>query len=130
MTFVKKTRVNLVPFALGAMAVACLFLAGCRKEEAKSAVSPSSPKSYMNDKKFIGDLERKRTERARIIKTRIEVKKAYDAALRDDPSGAKPETQELKKKLEATERAFMENRRQTMDAVKRRLSPEKKEISK
>ena len=53
LTMLGCTRTKLVPFALAAMGLVALSLAGCRKEEeAKPEIPASSPESYMNDKAF------------------------------------------------------------------------------
>ena len=76
-----RTRARLVPFALCAMGALVLFLAGCRKEEAKPEIPASSPASYMNDRKFIGELAAERAEQSRLIVARNEISRKMVAMI-------------------------------------------------
>ena len=51
---------------MGALA---LFLAGCRKDE-KKQVDPSSPASYVHDRKFMGTLAAERAKHSDLMRAR------------------------------------------------------------
>ena len=64
------------------MGLALLFLGGCRKEEeAKPEIPASSPASYMNDRKFIGELAAERAEQSRLIVARNEISRKMVAMI-------------------------------------------------
>ena len=120
------TRARLVPFVLCATGALVLFLAGCRKEEAKPETPASSPQSYMNDKAFMGKLEEKRKARASTMARHAKAWAAYKEALKADPKGEKPETKELLKKAEEIRREYEAQRAEAMRIVRERITPEKK----
>ena len=124
-----RTRMKLVPFALAATGALMLVLAGCRKEEEKPAVPPSSPQSYMNDEAFMGKLEGKRKERASTMARHAKAWAAYQEALKADPKGEKPETKELLKKAEEIRHEYEAQRAEAMKIVRERLTPVRKEGS-
>ena len=117
------TRARLVPFVLCATGALVLFLAGCRKEEAKPEIPASSPQSYMNDKAFMGKLKEKRKARASTMARHHEAYVAYQEALKADPKGEKPETKALHEKMIAIENEYQALERETMRFVRDRLAP-------
>ena len=138
-----RTRARLVPFALCAMGLALLFLAGCRKEEVKPETPASSPASYMNDKAFretlaarrkaayvIGadraKVEERMNEMRRIIGEKLKTKDraAIEAALAENA-----EWKGLQAKAKELDAAFERQRKETLNIVRERIAP-KKEISK
>lgn len=118
-------RPRLVPIALCAMGMFVLCLAGCRKEEKKPEVPASSPQSYMNDKAFMGELKAQKDERRQTMARYMKARKAYEAALKGDAKCEQPETQELKKKMEAIEDEYQAQRRKTLATVRERIAPER-----
>jgi len=110
-----------------------LVFTGCKKESETSAppvapapaVDPSSPQSYMNDKPFIDKLKKQKNARATVTARHMEVRRAYEAALKDDPKGEKPETQELKRQLDALGKEYLALRQETMKTVRDRIAPKK-----
>lgn len=120
------TRAKLIPFVLCATGAIVLCLAGCRKEEAKPEVPASSPQSYMKDKAFMGEMKAQKRERQLTIKRHIEARAAYEAALKDDPKGEKPETQDLKRKMESIAQEYETQRKKALDTVRRRITPKGK----
>ena len=120
------TRARLVPFVLCAMGMLTLVLPGCRKDEAKPEIPASSPQSYVNDKAFMGELKAQKEERRQTMARYMKARTAYEAALKADAKCEKPETQDLKKKMEAIEDEYQAQRRKTLKTVRERISPEKK----
>ena len=124
-----------MPFALCATGALMMFLAGCRKEEAKPETPASSPASYMNDPVFRKQLEEKRSELSAIVKERKpladrmqELVKAHGedlAALQKVP-----EWNDLYKKVTALNKKYEETRARQLRIVRERITPEKKDISK
>lgn len=133
------TRACLVPFALVAMGLLMTVLSGCRKDEEKSALPPSSPEEYMNDPVFRKALTDKRKERegffaarmklVREMEKMIEAKKAempnaddaaIKAALEKDPSW-----NDLSKRVADLATAIEENQRKAQGIVRERLAPNK-----
>ena len=105
------------------MGALMLFLAGCRKEEAKPEVPASSPQSYMNDPKFMGELKKQRDERQQVMREHFKAFNAYKAAVASDPNCEKPETKALRAKLDELERRNKELRAQTFATVRERITP-------
>ena len=118
-----RTREKLVPFVLCAMGVLSSVLTGCRKEEAKPEIPASSPQSYMNDKAFMGELKAQKDERRQTMARYMKARAAYEAALKGDAKCEKPETQDLKKKMEAIEDEYQAQRRKTLKTVRERITP-------
>ena len=131
------TRARLVPFALCATGMLALFLAGCRKEEAKPETPASSPQSYMNDTNFMGRLSADRRERQKLLSERTVIvgkmkamidakraelgaadQKAIKAALDADPAW-----QELERQMKAANAKVEEHRKKTLGAVRERIAP-------
>ena len=75
------------------MGALMLSLAGCRKEEAKP-VDPSSPASYVHDKKFMGSLAAERAEQSRLIVARNEIARKMVAMI--EAKKAEMKTDDLK----------------------------------
>ena len=129
------TRVKLVPFVLCAMGALMLFLAGCRKEEAKPAIPASSPASYMNDPVFRKQLEEKRKELQAIVAERKPLADRMQALVKEHGENLAalqkiPEWNELHKKVVALNARYEEVRKRQLKVVRERITPVKKEISK
>ena len=128
-----------MPFALCATGALMLSFAGCRKEEEKPAVPPSSPESYMRDPVFRGKLSAERKEHVRLtqernaiiekMKAMIDAKKAemktddvktVRAALENDPAWCELYTQctNATAKVEA-------QRRKALGTVRERIAPKR-----
>jgi len=142
----KRTSQYLVPLALGAMAVAFLFLAGCSREEAgrKPPLSRADPPSvYMKDANFRAALDAKGVERKELFGVReklvAEMEKRVDAmraklrkaaAAVDDAAVKKelekdPEWRSLVKRVEDLNEACEDNRKAATKLVAERLAPKK-----
>ena len=78
---IMRTRARLVPFVLCAMGIISFVLPGCRKEEKAPEIPASSPASYMNDRKFIGELAAERAEQSRLIVARNEISRKMVAMI-------------------------------------------------
>ena len=124
-----------------AAAIALAVLAGCSREEPKPhaaapGVSPAAPESYMKDKAFRAKLDGQVAKRGELASARnavvaqmtemIEAKKKelgtddeakLKAALEKDPAW-----NELHRRCEDANTAIAENRRETMAAVRERIS--------
>ena len=111
------------------MGVLMLFLAGCRKEEAKPEIPASSPQSYMNDKAFMGELKAQKEERQRTMARYMKARAAYEAALKADEKCERPETQDLKRKMESIEDEYQAQRRKTLATVRERIMPRRGEAT-
>ena len=126
-----------MPFALCATGALMLFLAGCRKEEAKPETPASSPQSYMKDPVFRKQLKDRRMAAAEIGERRERVnaglaacRKRVAAALKTDDAKAidaalaKDETwQQLQAEGKAIDAEFMANHRERMRLVRERIAP-------
>ena len=138
-----RTRTRLVPFVLCTIGLALLFLAGCRKEEAKPEIPASSPASYMNDPKFRDKLGDQRKARNRIVaerseyvekmKAMVDAKKAElktdDAAKVKAALAESAEWKDLMNRYEELTKRIEDIRREQLKTVRERIAP-KKEISK
>ena len=129
------TRARLVPFALCATGALMLFLAGCRKEEAKPETPASSPASYMNDPVFRKQLEEKRSELSAIVKERKPLADRMQALVKEHGEDLAalqkiPEWNELHAKVVALNKKYEETRARQLRIVRERITPEKKDISK
>ena len=125
-----------------------LFPAGCRKEEPKRLVDPSSPESYVHDQAFMGGLKAARAKQGELIRERnaiaekmkgmIEAKKAelktedlakVKAVLDEDPAW-----QALYVQCTNANEVVRRHRQETLGKVRERIAPQKKptagEISK
>ena len=105
------------------MGLALLFLAGCRKEEEAPEVPAYAPQSYMKDKAFMGEMKAQKRERRLTMKRYMEARAAYEAALKGDEKCEKPETQDLKRKMESIEDEYQAQRRKTLKTVRERITP-------
>lgn len=127
----------LVPVVLVAAGV-CVAVFWPRHEEPKP-VDPASPASYMHDKAFLGDLAAQRAQQSEIIRSRnevarkmtamIEVKKAelktddvkkVEAELEKDPAW-----RELYAQCTNANERILRNRREMLNKVRARLTPQK-----
>ena len=129
------TRARLVPFALCATGALMLFLAGCRKEEAKPETPASSPASYMNDPVFRKQISEKRQELQRIVAERKPLADRMQELVKEHGEDLAalqkiPEWNELYKKVTALNKKYEEVRARQLKAVRERITPEKKDISK
>ena len=132
-----RTRARLVPFALCATGLALLFLAGCRKEEAKPETPASSPESYMRDPVFRGKLTAARKEHVKLTRDRNEIVAKMTAMI--DAKKGEMKTDDLKAVKAELEKdpawqalyaactnanAKVEaQRRRTLSTVRERLAP-------
>ena len=126
-----RTRARLVPFALCAMGLALLFLAGCRKEEVKPETPASSPASYMNDPVFRRELSEKRKELSAIVAERKPLADRMQELVKEHGEDLAalqkvPEWNELHKKVTALNKKYEETRARQLRIVRERLAPEKK----
>lgn len=130
-----RTRTKLVPFALCAMGLAALFLAGCRKEEKASEKSTSetnvpsfSPASYMNDPVFRKQLSDKRKELQSIVKERAPLVKRMEELVKEHGQDLAAlqkidEWNELHKKVVALNAKYEEARARQLKVVRERIAP-------
>ena len=123
------TRARLVPFALCAMGLLVLFLAGCRKEEAKPEVPASSPASYMNDPVFRKQLEEKRHELSAIVAERKPLVERMEALIREHGEDLAAlqkidEWNDLHKKVVKLNARYEEVRKRQLKIAGNRLKPE------
>ena len=135
-----RTRSRLVPFVLCATGALMMFLAGCRKEEAKPETPASSPESYMRDPVFRGKLAAERKEHVKLTQARnaiiekmkamVDAKKAelktddvkaVRAALENDPAW-----RELHTQCTNANAAVEAQRRKALGIVRERITPKKK----
>ena len=129
------TRARLVPFALCATGALMLFLAGCRKEEAKPETPASSPASYMNDPVFRKQLSDKRKELSAIVAERKPLADRMQELVKEHGEDLAalqkiPEWNELYRKVTALNKKYEEVRARQLKVVRERITPEKKDISK
>ena len=125
------TRARLVPFALCAMGLLALFLAGCRKEEAKPEVPASSPASYMNDPRFREQVAAKRKDLQAIMNERAPLVRRMEELIRAHGKDLAtlqkiPEWNELHEKVVALNAKYEATRARQLRIVRDRLAPEKK----
>lgn len=123
-----RTRTKLVPFALAAMGLVVLSLAGCRKEEAKPEIPASSPASYMNDAKFREAVAVKRKDLQAIVRERAPLAKRMEELIRAHGKDLEtlqkiPEWNELHEKVVALNRKYEETRARQLKVVRERLAP-------
>ena len=116
---------------MGALA---LFLAGCRKEEAKPEIPASSPASYMNDPVFMKQLEEKRSELSAIVKERRPLADRMQELIKEHGEDLAAlqkidEWNDLYKKVTALNAKYQELRKQQLTIARERLTP-KKDLSK
>jgi len=79
----------------------------------------------MNDKPFMDKLAAQKKSRQVVMQRHAELRRVYEAALKEDPKGEKPETQDLKKKLDALTAEYQGLRQATLKTVSDRLNPKK-----
>ena len=104
-----------------------LFLAGCRKEEAKPETPASSPASYMKDKAFRQGLKAARKDRAELTEAWERVGREMRAIETAKGEAAKDDSEwlSLKARRDDLEQAIRENRAKALKAVRERISPKK-----
>lgn len=123
-----------MPFALVAMGLLMTVLSGCRKEEKKEALPPSSPEVYMNDPVFRKAVADKRVELQGIVSERATLVARMEELIREhgeDPAvlGKIGEWNDLHAKVTALNAKYEAVRKEQLALVGERLAP-KKEISK
>ena len=114
------------------MGLALLFLAGCRKEEAKPEIPASSPASYMNDPVFRKQLEEKRKELSAIVAERKPLADRMQELVKEHGEDLAalqkvPEWNELYKKVTALNKKYEETRARQLRIVRERINPEREE---
>ena len=112
------------------MGLVVLFLAGCRKEEAKPETPASSPKSYMNDPKFREQVTAKRKDLQAIVKERAPLVRRMEELIRAHGKDLAvlqkiPEWNELHKKVTTLNAKYEETRARQLRIVRERLTPER-----
>lgn len=127
----------LVPFALCAMGLGCLFFAGCKKEGPKSDASSNASESCLQDPEFRGRLAKERSSYVKLVRDHHAVAaqmKAKIEAMRqklgtDDLEKLRVELEkdpawnDLKNRCEAAAEAAERQRKDTLETVRRRLAP-------
>ena len=109
-----------------------MFLAGCRKEEAKPETPASSPASYMNDPAFRKQLSDKRKELQAIVAERKPLADRMQELVKEHGEDLAalqkiPEWNFLYKKVTALNKRYEEVRARQLRIVRERITPEKKE---
>ena len=124
-----RARARLVPFVLCATGLAVLFLAGCRKEEAKKApeVPASSPASYMNDPVFRKQVADKRKRLQAIVAERKPLVERMEALIREHGQDLASlqkidEWNDLHKRVTALNAQYEEVRARQLKIVRVRIS--------
>ena len=130
LTMKRCTRMKLVPFVLCMTGVLVLSLAGCRKEEAKPEIPPSSPQSYMNDTNFLGKVTAKRKDLQAIVRERAPLVKRMEELVRahgKDLAALQriPEWNELHAKVVALNAKYEETRKRQLKVVCERINPKR-----
>ena len=110
------------------MGMLMVFLAGCRKEEAKPEIPASSPASYMNDPKFMNELAVKRKDLQAIVNERAPLAKRMEELIRAHGKDLAtlqkiPEWNELHAKVVALNKKYEETRTRQLKVVRDRLGP-------
>ena len=110
------------------MGLVVLFLAGCRKEEAKPEVPASSPASYMNDPVFRKQVAAKRKDLQAIMMERAPLVKRMEELIRAHGKDLAtlqkiPEWNELHKKVTELNKRYEETRARQLKVVRERLAP-------
>lgn len=105
-----------------------LFLAGCRKEEAKPETPASSPQSYMNDPVFRKQISDKRQELQRIVAERKPLADRMQELVKEHGEDLAalqkiPEWNELHAKVVALNKKYEEVRARQLGIVRDRLAP-------
>ena len=123
---IMRTRARLVPFALCAMGISLLFLAGCRKEK-EPEIPASSPESYMRDPVFRKQLDEKRAELSAIVRERKPLVERMEALVREHGQDLAalqkiPEWNDLHKKVTALNAKYEETRARQLKIVRERIS--------
>lgn len=105
---------------LVALALACV-LSGCEKSD-REQDSPA-PEGYMKDKAFMGELDRRKDLRDKLLAQRVKIDEELSAEKAKDPNSER--VKDLQKRLDACDAEFDENRKQTYEFVRARLLKEK-----
>ena len=122
-----RTRARLVPFALCATGALMMFLAGCRKEEAKPETPASSPASYMNDPVFRKQVADKRKELQAIVAERKPLADRMQALVKEHGEDLAalqkiPEWNDLHKKVVELNAKYEAVRARQLKIVRERIS--------
>ena len=123
-----------MPFALCAMGLVVLFLAGCRKEEKEPEIPASSPASYMKDPAFRKQLEEKRKELQAIVKERKPLADRMQELVKEHGEDLAalqkiPEWNDLHKKVVALNAKYQEVRARQLKVVRERIAPKSGEAT-
>ena len=107
--------------------LALLFLAGCRKEEAKPEIPASSPASYMNDPIFRKQLADKRKELQAIVNERRPLVERMEALIKEHGQDLAAlqkidEWNDLHKKVVELNAKYEEVRTRQLKIVRERIS--------
>ena len=122
-----RTRARLVPFALAATGIVLLSLAGCRKEEKAPEVPASSPKSYLKDPAFMGQLAEKRKELSAIVAERAPLVERMEQLIKEHGQDLAalqkiPEWNDLHKKVVELNAKYEEVRARQLKVLRERIS--------
>ena len=109
------------------MGLVLLFLAGCRKEEAKPEIPASSPASYMNDPIFRKQLADKRKELQAIVNERRPLVERMEALIKEHGQDLAAlqkidEWNDLHKKVVELNAKYEEVRTRQLKIVRERIS--------
>ena len=104
-----------------------LFLAGCRKEEKAPEIPASSPKSYLKDPAFMGQLEAKRKELSAIVAERAPLVERMEALIKEHGQDLAalqkiPEWNDLHKKVVELNAKYEEVRARQLKVLRERIS--------
>ena len=116
------------------MGLVLLFLAGCRKEEAKPEIPASSPVSYMNDPKFREQVAAKRKDLQAIMNERAPLVRRMEELIRAHGKDLAtlqkiPEWNELHKKVVELNAKYEATRARQLKVVRERISPKSGEAT-
>ena len=109
------------------MGALLLCLAGCRKEEKAPEIPASSPKSYLKDPAFMGQLEAKRKELSAIVAERAPLVERMEALIKEHGQDLAalqkiPEWNDLHKKVVELNAKYEEVRARQLKIVRERIS--------
>lgn len=79
----------------------------------------------MKDKAFLGKLEEQQRTREGVMARHMAARRAYNEALKVDPKGEQPATQELRAKMDALEAEYRKLQQETFKTVRERITPKK-----
>lgn len=142
----KTKRTSTLGVSIAALAIGlwAIVFTGCEKKADTPPPPPHSPESYMNDPAFRKQLSTARVEHQKAVRSRNEIAKKMQAKVEalkarlgtDDAAKLKPELEkdaewnDLLKQCQEANAKIAAQRKGTLGAVKERLTPPKKPISK